>query len=647
MLTSSSEQLQLIPEKLEARISEKRFLTAVEILQDALRMIRKSEMESLGALSDLRIYLSNQENSMTDILIEELHSHLYLKSPYCHDRWKPYPHTEGNGPSDEGAASSTMMPTVKPIYQFLESLDVSRPMVEDASRNPEADSFSYIQLLIEALNKMGKLDVAVDSIEQRLPVELFRVVDKTNFEVSQRHPDSVRSGARRPKDMAGFGLGVDEARATVVSDLLWTLYSKFEAIAEGHRALHDVIAGIVKREGIADASSLTGGFNELWKLYQSEIRSLLHDYLATDGDVSYGSGQAPAVVGGSQFQRPQRDRLKKMFKLSDIDHMAVEMSTEQEDLEFILKSSVPGLISDSRRTKGLVINESSQQQDSSATGHKLLVEPSVFNMGLLLPPSLSFIQGLKEIVPPGSDLVMNTLTSFLDDFLVNVFHPQLEETLVELSARTFVELDAFQQEPSWSKVAQKPIFKGTATFFSLVSAFCQMLDTIPHDQAFSQLIISQMVTYHRKCLEWYKSLVTRVQSQSPGGSRLRRAAAYAESGEVHDTIAKLWLAEAGEQQQLLEKENGLLMLETNQAPLELSDLIGDRKTIASLCLLYTSMKWLASKVGQLRHITTHQADSSRQEGKSRRARRWTLLVPSRNKSTPSSVFLPMTQESVV
>ena len=54
---------------------------------------------------------------------------------------------------------------------------------------------------------------------------------------------------------------------------------------------------------------------------------------------------------------------------------------------------------------------------------------------------------------------MNTLTSFLDDFLVNVFHPQLDETLVELSTQTYLEADAFQQDPQWSKVARKPILK--------------------------------------------------------------------------------------------------------------------------------------------------------------------------------------------
>ncbi len=57
----SREKIQLVPEQLDARISEKHFLSAVEILQEALRMIRKSEMDDIGALTDLRSYFSNQE----------------------------------------------------------------------------------------------------------------------------------------------------------------------------------------------------------------------------------------------------------------------------------------------------------------------------------------------------------------------------------------------------------------------------------------------------------------------------------------------------------------------------------------------------------------------------------------------------------
>lgn len=62
-------------------------------------------------------------------------------------------------------------------------------------------------------------------------------------------------------------------------------------------------------------------------------------------------------------------------------------------------------------------------------------------------------------MPPDTEIAMSTLTSFLDDFLVNVFHPQLDEAVTELCTRSFIQIDAFQQDPQWTVHAQKPIFK--------------------------------------------------------------------------------------------------------------------------------------------------------------------------------------------
>lgn len=38
----------------------------------------------------------------------------------------------------------------------------------------------------------------------------------------------------------------------------------------------------------------------------------------------------------------------------------------------------------------------------------------------------------------------------------------------------------------------------------LIKTFSKMLDSIPHDQAFTQLLITQIVTYYDKCCDWYK-----------------------------------------------------------------------------------------------------------------------------------------------
>ncbi|GMF70947.1 unnamed protein product [Aspergillus oryzae var. brunneus] len=417
-LFSQIQEIQSLPEKLESRISDKRFLAAVEVLHDAFRLLRRSELDNIGALADIRAYFTNQEISLTDILVEELHDHLYLKSPYCSNRWKPpTPEGENNSASQSGWAGASWD---RPVYTFLAKLDASAPMVEDASRNPEADTFYYIRLLIEALNKMGHLDIAVDRIEQRLPVELFAVVDKTNAEVDTRYPNLTRGFAAK-ESKTHLPTETIENRGHVLSEFLWTLYAKFESIAEGHRVVHDVIAAIVEREGIPKSSALAGGFKELWKLYQSE----------TDG--------------------------------------STEMKTEQNELDEILRSSVPGLVSKTRQ-KTTPNGNPDSKQGNSGTGHKILIEPSVFNMSILLPPSLSFIQRLKEIVPVDSDIAMSTLTSFLDDFMVNVFLPQLDETVTDLCMLSYITPDAFTEDPQWLAVSPRPVFKhGESTICICIS----------------------------------------------------------------------------------------------------------------------------------------------------------------------------------
>lgn len=323
-ILGSIEQLQHVPERLEVRISEKRFLPAVDVLQDALRLIRKSEMENIGALGDLRVYLSNQEHSMSDVLIEELHNHLYLKSPYCEDRWKVHAQNQPKNGADGTAVGIDS--GRKALYQFLDGLDTSEALVDDASRNPEADTFHYIQVILEALNKMSRLDIAIESVIQRLPVELFRVVERSNTEVAQRHPSLVRGFASKGGAKTSRSYESDETRTTLLNDLLWTLYARFEAIAESHRIVHDVVAGISKRDGLRDVGMLTSTFRELWKLYQSEVskrkldmaieiliqiqmRSLLHDYLSTDGELAFRSAQGGGT-NDSPFLRTQRDKTR-------------------------------------------------------------------------------------------------------------------------------------------------------------------------------------------------------------------------------------------------------------------------------------------------------------------------------------------------
>jgi exocyst complex component 4 len=626
------EQLQQVPEKLEAQISEKRFIGAVDTLLEALKLIRKPEMEEIGALSDLRVYLSNQEHSLADILIEELHNHLYLKSPYCEERWKAHMKRDSTNPGLGDGEKS--------MHIFLENFNGSKAMAEDTSRNPEADTFYYIQLILESLNKLSRLEFAVNSIEHRLPVELFKVVERSHVEVEQRHPAIMRAAGRSQQKKVGVHDGTDNEKKATLEDLLSTLFAKYEAIAEGHRVLHDVTAAIIRREGYDDAATLNRSFRELWKLLQSEIRSLLHDHLATKGDISHRArhDNGPSA---NIFRVQPRDRSRKIFKLSDTDSKSAELTTEREDLEFILKASVPGLVGTNQLH---VKEESSAVTDMSATGHKLLVEPSVFNMGILLRPSLDFLKRLKEVVPANSGVVSNTLTSFLDDFLVNVFYPQLDETLLDLCSRSMTEMDAFQPDPQWHLYAQKPIFSGTARFYELVEAFCVMLDALPHDQSFSQLLITQMRAYYDKCYQWSKTLLQRAQLAPEDQGKLRLAAEITSSEEnpINAVVVDVLRAATPDYRNILaDKESSLLLQLVKTRRLDEADLIVDRKTLSSLCTLQVSLKWLATKCQSLRYISPRAIDTSNLQ--SHHTRRWTQNF--NMGSAPDGAYLPLDSET--
>ncbi|KIW47373.1 uncharacterized protein PV06_00073 [Exophiala oligosperma] len=660
VILSNIESLKTVPGKLEEKISEKKFLGAVDLLMDSLKAITKSELDGIGAITDLRSYFINQESTLLDILVEELHDHLYLRSPYCKDRWKG---KKANGEDRE--SKDNLMGSVnvwdRPFIHYLNSADITTPMIEDASKNPEADTFYYIHMILESLHKLGQLGEAVSRIEQRMPMELYKVVEKTNHDIDAKYPTHLRGHVNKDgrKVMA---LQVHDARAQVLSDFLWTLYSKFEAIAESHRVLHEIITGIASREKLTKPDKYTSGFKELWKLYQMEMRSLLHDYLATDGGMTLRSG-LNTTTSTDIFARPTRDKSKKMFKLSEMDLKSESMKAEEDELDEILKSSVPGLVSKSRAGNGLDLTSERSGQDVSAAGHKLLIEPGVFNMTILLPPSLTFLQRLKDVVPTTAHIPMSTLTSFLDDFLINVFHPQLEEAVTELCTQCMIDLEAFSEDSQWSKHSTHPVFKGTVSFMGLIRAFSGMLGSIPQDQMFTQLIIDQLVTYYDKCFGYYKALVSRVvpssANQNVNTLALKAAAAFAESGEVRDAALELlahdYSGGATSRAALVAKEVQALLSATKQHPLSSYDIISDPKSVHQLSLLYNSMQWLSAALTQIRHVESGHPGHTRTGSQAKAARRWTLITGLRSLGGKSPnhpgatapVLLPLGSETAV
>lgn len=122
----------------------------------------------------------------------------------------------------------------------------------------------------------------------------------------------------------------------------------------------------------------------------------------------------------------------------------------------------------------------------------------------------------------------------------------------------------------------------------------------------------------------------------------------------------IWQRDGGDCEDLIKKENTLELQIQGDQPIPSSDLIRDRKIISALCLLYTSMKWLASKTTQLRQVEDSDAFARADPGSrgaknapesahsQARRRRWTLgrqqKQPMAEETPP---VLPMSKDTVV
>jgi exocyst complex component 4 len=305
--------------------------------------------------------MPHRTQTLRDILLEELHNHLYLKSSYCESRWAPYaagqtkcqsqvlaserqilglmprptrpssvsdPATAtlasersvSTTPSDLSRPVSTadgladarpsnvsekptilarylldlaMRPSQDPFLDLPEDLDLTSPAFATPAHtraglslasgatsmagfaggsssskafNPEADSFVYIEHLLEALAVLGRLGWALDALAQREAVEIFGLVENVIEEVEERTADRRRQATTNlfptsalflppPPSSAANGDDADEAQPTAsggkldedsetLRDLFWTLYSKLDAVLQGFKVTSEVASRI-------------------------------------------------------------------------------------------------------------------------------------------------------------------------------------------------------------------------------------------------------------------------------------------------------------------------------------------------------------------------------------------------------------------
>ncbi|KAI0639631.1 Sec8 exocyst complex component-specific domain-containing protein [Trametes polyzona] len=713
------EHLKSVPDALESLILEKRLLQAAALLVRSLKLINKPDMLDIGAVSDLRSYLVGQETTLRDILVDELHSHLYLKSFWCESRWTVYhPNQqsfasqdspeEGEGSDSVGrplSVSSPVSPTAPRatrVAKFLDDLAV-RPNdppfnVNDSnyrhsvsgsglsssssmnalsaftsssnsqSRNPEADSFAYIEMLLESLAALGKLGTGLDIVAQKLPGEIFSLIEVTIEEVSERAEYGRRGsmvGMMDPGSATGrlgdlsmlttstvtsnalgiAGVAVVMAlqgppmnarhaimdatnlRLTalesstkvldqeILRDFFWTLYSKLIAVSEGLRVVYEVANRIGSRRDYKDSSGTKPGalfpLEEVWAPIQAEVRTLLSDYI-TDEEQGAISGRNPisAINEVLREGRFNRDKGKHIFRFADTDAKFATKALRQheEELTRVLKDTVPGLVQGSENALQATLAAVGTDDRLMGTGqhHRLLVHPNAFHVSVLFQPTLAFLERISDIMPAGLETVRAS-SAVLDEFVLKVYLPQLEDKVSALFHQTVTSPDAFEPDSASLSLSPKPLVKASVQLMALINSLCVMLRTTPfHRENYSRLILTVIGKFYQRCSDRFYDLVSvKGDGQSDDDSGIALAAQWAQKPELGPCLSELLKSLSGDaspaiKQQVCRQETHLENSLLGEGAVGKHDLISSIRNVSALANLYHSVTWFAAQLEALK-----------------------------------------------
>ncbi|KAJ8325200.1 hypothetical protein BDV3_007243 [Batrachochytrium dendrobatidis] len=580
-ILESIDELQRSPTKIQTLIDGKYYLTAVKTLVSSIRTLNASDVVDIGAMDTVKEKLAQMSKQVYDLILEEIHDHLYLKTAPAMARIEPILNTSKENVEIAIGNEYQFFTRTKLDYVF----DQIKPeLFDDFESNPETNSFCYLQALVESLKVLDKLEDGLKVIDSRVTQELFGVVEKTIEE--QEH-----STTNQPLSHDG-NFDDSPAENNPLASILLTLYDRFECIVMSHMFILKVASG----EGGIDKDKVPYTASDICHAVQGEVKTVLYDYLITVEKTIASTNTVSSMNEILRDKRKPAERIgKQVFRINGASNSTLCVISENEDQDEIWKDAdlAKCSVNDTLVGKGVV----DKYANVLSNGHKPLIRPEASNILIAFKPTMQFTDSLEQAVgiSPGVFHV------FLEDFVLNVFLPQTHDLVTNFYHNFINGIDSFQTdqlpEPSF------PLLKSVIALGYLLQSMCKMSNTIPiHKEEFLKSLEFILEKFHEKCLSRFRTLISTEQSGSENSGSI--SFAWTKNEKLTELMAEnLFLTDAfdtpaqmNRNQAAWQKETDLEMKLKGERSFHRSELIFESRRLQGLAQLHYSMEWLAAQI---------------------------------------------------
>ncbi|TPX72632.1 hypothetical protein SpCBS45565_g00189 [Spizellomyces sp. 'palustris'] len=628
------EELQNMPDRLDALVQGKYYLTAVRLLVSATRTVEEGECSEIGALEAVKQRLQEMRGTIHETVIEELHNHLYLKSAFSlyrldsvsdlyMDAIQQREMRAGCYTTEvDGLFQISQSPGHDPLQEKLaklrEDADSGQEITEDLETNPETDSYHYMLCLIESLALLGRLRPAMEVIRERLPVELYYVVERTVQEVDHRYGklgSSVEETLRGGMDSQGpnlLGTDARKAEIRVLLEFLWELFRKFEAIIHGHTFLQAIVQEITKRQSGIKLDGLYT-IRDVWFTAQNELKALLYEYVRNPERKTSEPGVVVSLNDILKDKRRAKLRTdsRPLFRIIGANNK--DMKTAYKGINPEAEETAENVVANVRQ---LVDGQDPEDSEDGAAvgvvdtyasntvvaGHRLLITPDPYNILVVFGPTTGFVQRMESML----NVRFGNLRIFLDEFVINMFLPQMENRVSSYFHNYVNGMDAFHTD-FHVELSAFPLTKSATALTVLIEGICRTLPSIPiHQDEAIRMIEMVLRSYTEKCSSRFNALISSNQPGADGGYSSIVSASWVREPEVVEILSQhtLFRSDGMEidspvDQTLSQKETFLEMKLKKERSFHRSELIMELRTLQAIASLHHSIEWFISQVSRL------------------------------------------------
>ncbi|KAJ2038368.1 exocyst subunit [Coemansia sp. S3946] len=637
------EEVKRLPDELAGYAREKKFLTAASKLVQDMQFVFDPELNPIEALSGLRQQLEKEKGDLLRLIIDELHNHIYLKSPYCERKMGIEGEDEdgdigGGGPAagigaDEGGTGQ------KSLARGADGLGrrkakgarkTKRVLDDGDQNNPEADSFSYVEMLIESLVALDNTNEAMQEVKSSINLELGRLIDGVVNEVEERNKALIYKS--KAADQQDDVLAQDTDRE-VLFDFTRILFARLETVLEYHDYVLDVVNSLDRRERYSlsptanasnDRTRRTRPYTigDVWSAIKAEVLVLLKDYLIP------AETQAIDITpsaGGSAGAKPGTRDLFHIERIGEVSD-AVEALYAQIDSQF--QDLTVSVSSKKRDTSApAVIDEYADHQHSLR--HKLLVESNIEHAPVMLNMALSFTKRVAPLLgsavnsspsalspsvrrsmagemtsmlnptSPSQGLSTSDLDAdeYLQAFFKKVFLPRTEAYAMQLFDAVTSASDAFDIDLN-TYFNGRPIFRSAAAIVPLLHSFGHLLNDLHSFRGENWGILLQLSTkYYEKCWALFRDTI-----RSPD-NQVYTSAKWSETPDMLQLFGRK-LKQAGSRTPSdlgadMDKEIRLEEALKTERSLHLTELIFDVKRLVCAAQLHQTLEWLLVQLNKV------------------------------------------------